>query len=170
VRWQLGDLPRGAQRSVEYTLRAQSSAEVSIQAAASAGGGVKESREMRIRFEGVPALSLQIAQQSPQVEVGKPVDYIIRVRNQGSETATHVKLVATVPEQMHILEIQPPKQTVEITKVVFEPVNVEPGKDVRFTIKAKGLREGEGRFQVEMTADQLTGGVVHREEMTMIVN
>ena len=55
-------------------------------------------------------------------------------------------------------------------QVVFEPITLQPRDEKVYEVLVKALRPGDVRFRVDLTADQLTAGPVHREESTTIYN
>jgi uncharacterized repeat protein (TIGR01451 family) len=176
VRWLIGTLPPGAQRSVRVELRgkrpagAERSFKVENRATATADRSPMVQATATTLFEGAAGLTFDIDEKEDPVEVGKPTSYTVTVVNQGSAPVTNVRIEAVVPEQMDVMDARGPTNAgLKGKRVTFEPVKtVAAGGTVSFEISVQPKRVGSAIFQVEMTADQLKGGPVTKQESTEI--
>ncbi len=169
VRWSLGTLAPGARRSVAVVLQAQTEGRICNKATVSADRGLTKQAEACTDFIGVPALSLEVVDSNDPIEVGTATAYKVTVRNQGTTPATHVRIVATVPNQLEVTRAAGSANfRKEGQKITYEPITLEPAGEARYRIEVKAVRAGDVRFKVELTADQLTAGPVQQEESTAI--
>jgi len=169
VQWALGTLPASGRKTVQLVLRAHTAGEVINQATAAADAGLSARAETRTRFEGAAGLTVDIDESDDPIEVGKEMSYTITVRNQGTQLATDVIVVATAPEQMNIVRGQGPSDNrKEFQKLIFQSLAIPSGESARFVVTVRTLKPGDVRFRVDVSAKELTAGPVHREESTTI--
>jgi uncharacterized repeat protein (TIGR01451 family) len=169
VQWLIGNLAPGESRTVEVVLRALSVGRICNRTTATADRGLVKQTEVCTDFVGMPALSLEVGDTVDPVEVGGTTSYNIAVRNPGTNPATKVQVVATVPEQMavtHAAGAADHRQ--DGRKIVYDALTLPARGEARYRIDVKALKAGDVRFKVELTADQLTAGPVLQEESTTI--
>jgi uncharacterized repeat protein (TIGR01451 family) len=169
VRWAIGTLGPGEQRTVDVVLRVRSPGRVCNRATAAADRGLSARAEACTEFAGISALLLELVDTDDPVAVGAETTYVVTARNPGSTQVTGVRVVATVPEHLAVTQVRgPAEHRREGTKVVYEPLTLAAGASARYEIRARALSPGDVRFKVDLTADQLTGGPVHAEESTTL--
>ena len=79
--------------------------------------------EHPVEVEGIAALLFTVADIADPIEIGGQTTYEIRVVNQGSKTATNVRLAALVPAGMQAISGEgPSRASVDGQRVVFEPL------------------------------------------------
>jgi uncharacterized repeat protein (TIGR01451 family) len=170
VQWIIGTLPPAESRTVEVRLRALTPNRICNQAIATAERGLMKQAEFCTEFTGASALALEVEDTEDPVEVGGETSYNVTVRNPGTKPVTRVQIIATVPEQMTVTRAAGASDNrKEGQKIIYEPLTLQAGGEVRFRIDVKALRAGDARFKVELTADQLTAGPVLQEESTTIL-
>ena len=103
------------------------------------------------------------------VEVDSETQYEIILRAQGSAPVTNVRIATTVPPELAITRIQGPVDHVKAgQKITYELLDLPAGKDTVYRIHCRGVKAGDIRFRVELTADQLTAGPLIEEESTNV--
>ena len=171
VRWSLGTLPPGGRRTVQVALRATAAGEVVNRATVASDRDPKAEAQATTVFEAATGLTLDIDKQDDPVEVGAETKYTITVVNQGAGPVTRLVVRATVPEQLEVKGATGPSAfRREGRQVIFEPITLQPRDEKLYEVSVKALRPGDVRFKVDLGADQLTAGPVHREESTTIYN
>ena len=171
VRWSLGTLAPGARRTVQVVLRAATAGEVVNRATATADRDLKAEAQAATLFEAATGVTVDVDEQEDPVAVGAETKYTITVVNQGAGPVTRLVVRATVPEQMDVQGATGPSAfRREGRQVVFEPITLQPRDEKVYEVSVKAVRAGDVRFTVDLTADQLTAGPVHREESTTIYN
>ncbi|MFN4260564.1 MAG: hypothetical protein ACK4RK_14815 [Gemmataceae bacterium] len=168
VRWNLGTLPPGTERSVELQTRADVAGRYCNQASVTADRGLTARDEVCTDFRGVAALLLQIDQENP-IEVGSEGWYRIRITNTGTETAHHVRVEAELAEQVQFLTAHGPAlfQTLERT-IRFDPIHLAVNDQQIYEVRIRGVKPGEVLFRVSLTSDHLPSGPVRSEQRTTI--
>ena len=112
----------------------------------------------------------------PILKDGK-TSYPIEIKNQGTTTATNVRIKAKIPDLLEFDKVfAPVKHQKGYNEkkefwVVFDPIESLAGGETQtfnIAVKAKG-EAGDARFHVEMTADQLTTGKRGEEQPRWII-
>jgi uncharacterized repeat protein (TIGR01451 family) len=169
VRWTIGPLAPGENRTVDVVLRAQSEGRICNRATATAERGLTAEAEACTEFIGLAALSVEVVHTEDPVEVGAETSYAILVRNRGTTPVNEVRIVALVPEQMQVIRATGPSDNrKDGPKLVFEPLTLPPKGEARYVVYVKALAPGDVRFKVDLMAQELTAGPVHEEESTTI--
>ena len=171
VQWQLGRLGVNERRTVQMVLSVPEAGEVIDRTTASADRFDKVSAETKALFEGITGLTAEVAVKNNPLELGAETTYLVTVHNQGNAPATHVSVVATVPEQMNVVDAHGPTgHKFEGPRVVFEPqASLAPRAEARFEIVVKARAVGDARFEVVLNADQLAAaGPVRKQQGTTI--
>jgi uncharacterized repeat protein (TIGR01451 family) len=169
VQWALGTLPPGTRKTVDVVLRARNEGEIRNRATASADRGMTAQAEMVTKFEGVSALTTTLRDKDDPLEVGGETSYEIVVKNQGMKPAPNVLVVATVPPELAVVRALGPSDNKKVeTQIIFDPVVIQPGSEVKYQIFVKALKAGDVRFKVDVASDVLPAGPVHDEESTFI--
>lgn len=174
VRWSLGTLAAGASQTLELVLQAQASGKVCNKASATADRGLTAESEACTEFIGASALRLEVTDDDfDPLEINREGRYLIRVKNTGHMTATNVRIVGKLPEQMVFTAAAPAdrfrmEHQQDRDVVTFEPISLEPGAHAVYEVRGRALKEGDVRFRVELTADQLEQVGVREEESTTL--
>src|SRR5262249_26162420 len=104
------------------------------------------------------------------LEVGQEGEYVLILRNTGTDSAGDVVVTAMIPDQMQATDAKgPSKESVQPDKVTFAAVALKPGEELRYSIFVKALAPGDVRFRVEITSSVLTAGPLREEASTPII-
>ena len=120
----------------------------------------------------------------PILKDGK-TSYPIEIKNQGQATATNIRVKAKIPPLLEFekVNLSPVKHSKRYDKnndlwIEFEPISTLAGGETqkfKIDVKARG-QEGDARFHVEMTSDQLRTGdrgqeprwIIEQESTTIV--
>lgn len=108
---------------------------------------------------------LEMGDSNDPVKIGSDTTYKIVVTNQGSATDTAISIVATLEPQMQYVSSSGPTQgIINNQTITFVPLaSLEPGASAVWQVKVKAIGEGDVRFTVRMTGDQLEREVMETE-------
>lgn len=169
VRWELGVVGPGESRAFPLVLEPQESGSVCDRPVARADRGLAAEAQACTEVLGVPGVLVEMVDTDDPIEVGGETSYVVTVRNQGTQLVTNLRLEATAPDQLEIVRASGPSDNrLQGARLSFEPLAVRPGAEARYTIRARGVRAGDARFRVDVTADQLPAGPVHEDESTTV--
>jgi hypothetical protein len=166
--WQLAALAPGESRRVCAVLTAAEPKSFQIEPTVRGLCAKPVSSQCRIGVLGVPGILLEVVDVLDPVLVGDPVDYEIRVTNQGSAPITQVRLLCVFPaSQKYLAGTGPTAFTAQADRVICEPLpRLEPKATVVWKLKAQVLEPGDARFRVELTGDQFSLPIEELEATT----
>lgn len=165
ITWNLGDLAPGASKQFTVSYLPTTLGKITNTATAKAVCAQDVSKSASTEIRGIPALLLEVVDLSDPIEVGHNETYVIVVTNQGTATATNVKIDCTLEDTMQFISADGATQgSAAGMKVSFAPLaslNAKAKATWRVTVKA--VKEGDVRFGVVMNADQLDRDVQETE-------
>jgi uncharacterized repeat protein (TIGR01451 family) len=169
VVWNLAELPAQEMGTVSLETVPTQMGDHSIQVDARASMGLVDAVEHGVSVDGLAALLYTVTDVSDPIEVGGQTTYEIHVVNQGSKTATNLRLGALVPAGMEPINGEgPTRVALNGAKVVFEPLpRLAPQADTFYKIHVKGTEPGDKRIQVQLMSDEVTDPVT-KEESTHV--
>jgi uncharacterized repeat protein (TIGR01451 family) len=169
VLWNLEELPAGETGSVEVVVMPVDLGPQKIVAAARSTDGLSDQITRTIEVEGLAALFFEVTDSEDPIEVGGLTEYVVRVRNQGTKSASGVRLSATMLGEMEPVEAKgPAAHRIENLTVAFEPLaKLAPAEETVFRIRVRGHREGDQRLQVQLTSDDHPAPIT-KEEITRV--
>jgi uncharacterized repeat protein (TIGR01451 family) len=165
VMWGLDELPAGQTGSVTLTALAKETGDQKLRSEIKAAGGLSDVNEQVTVVEGVAAVAFTVTSVDDPVEVGGKATYEIHVVNQGSKAASHLQLMAVLPDGMQPLSGEgPAKQAVDGQRVIFEAIpRLEPKKDLTYKVIGQCNMPGDMRIQVYLQTDDMSKPVVKEE-------
>lgn len=121
--------------------------------------------------QGIPAISIDLADVSDPVALGEVEDYIIKVSNQGSLAAKNVIVTCILEDTMQFVKTSGPAQVdsknIDAQKIVFMPIaSLGIKQEVTLHAFVKAVKPGDTRFTVSITCDQLDRPVSRNESTT----
>jgi uncharacterized membrane protein len=169
VYWSLAELPEGEVGTVKLVMLPVEAGQHKIRLEGRAKSDLSDRREEVIVVEGLSAIFFEVVDVEDPVEVGGETEYEIRVVNQGTKTATNIRLAALVPRQLQALTADgPTRHQMEGGRVFFEPLpRLAPKADTTYRIKVRGEEAGDQRFRVQLQSDEMDSPVT-KEESTRV--
>ncbi|NOZ38915.1 MAG: DUF11 domain-containing protein [Planctomycetes bacterium] len=157
VHWSLAELPASERGTVELVALPIESGTQTLQIATKARQGLEDRTDKQVLVEGLSALMFEVIDLEGLIEIGGETTYEIRVQNQGSKAATNVQIVAIMPAGIRATGGQgETRHVVQGERVVFAPLpQLAPKAETTFRIQAQGVRPGDQRVRVQLTADDL---------------
>jgi uncharacterized repeat protein (TIGR01451 family) len=169
VLWNLEELPAGEIGTVELVVMPIELGQQKIVTASRSADGLSDQVANTIEVEGLAAISFEVTDSEDPIEVGGLTEYVVRVRNQGTKSASGVRLTATLLGELEPVEAQgPAAHRIENLTVGFEPLaKLAPAEEAVFRIRVRGHREGDQRVQVQLTSDDHPAPIT-KEEITRV--
>ncbi len=154
--WELGELAPKAERKFCITLIRREPGQLDFTAIARGTCAQPVQSACASRVSGVPAILLEVVDLADPIEVGNPVEYEVRVTNQGSSALTNVRLACLLPELQEYASgggATPIRG--EARQALSEPLpTLAPKAEAVWRLSVKALAQGDARFRVDLTADQ----------------
>jgi uncharacterized repeat protein (TIGR01451 family) len=164
IHWDLGSIEPCQERTVKAWIYSDEKGDIRMEAVATSYCGEGATCGVTT-IKGVAGILLEMVDLADPIEIGAEETYRITVTNQGSETLTNLAIRAEVPpEQMYVRSSGPTAAEAKDNWVKFAAVpSLEGGKKVIFDVVTKALKDGDTRFKVALTGDQLASPVSKTE-------
>lgn len=165
VTWDLGTLGPDADREFTFIARPSSARTYSTTVTANAFCAMSASDSCETEVSGIPAILLEVIDESDPVLVGDQTVYLIRVTNQGSAPGTNIVIDAEVEDDQRIVSQSGPTDArVEGRTVRFEPLqSLAAGASQVYRITVEALEPGDTRFTVVLNSEQFERPVQETE-------
>ncbi|HEX6960481.1 MAG TPA: hypothetical protein VF175_01330, partial [Lacipirellula sp.] len=169
VVWSLAELPAKERGTVELTALPVETGEHKLEVASRALQGLEDRTEASVNVEGLVALSFEVSSVAGAIEVGGETFYDVTVVNQGTKAAANVQVVAAMPDGLRAMSGQgATRAVVEGDKLVFAPLaQLAPKAEAKFRVQVQGLRPGDLRAQISVTADEVQDPIT-KEQSTHV--
>lgn len=168
VIWMMGLMAPRSRRTVQLRLLAKTAGEIEHKAIASADEQKESTAVLRTVLKGFAGLSMTIDDTDP-LELKQEGRYTIVVKNTGNADAHNVRIQAIVPPQLRLTDHRgPSKGSVAKDVLRYDPITLQPGREVKYEVFVSAIKPGDARFRVKLEADELSSGPVQEEESTNV--
>ncbi len=163
--WEFGTLEPGASKEVRISYTPSKAGVLVNSASATAYCAATVNASMRTSVTGISALLMEAVDVEDPVRVGSYATYVIRVENQGSATATNIRIAAILEDNVrYISSAGATAGAKEGQTVRFFPLGtLAPKATAAWRVVVEAVKAGDVRFKVVMQADQLTRPVEKTE-------
>lgn len=163
--WEFGTLEPGASKDVRISYIPSNAGILVNNATASAYCAAAVNASMRTSVTGISALLMEVVDVEDPVQVGSYATYVIRVENQGSATATNIRIAAVLEDNLKYVSSAGSTAGVKEGQTIrFFPLGtLAPKATAAWRVVIEAARAGDVRFKVIMQADQLTRPVEKTE-------
>jgi uncharacterized repeat protein (TIGR01451 family) len=125
-------------------------------------------RDALAKIQPMPAVRVEISDSCDPIAVGDEAVYDIQVTNDGTATATDLRVVALLPRQLTVTQVQAPASNeIKGQRIRFEPIALDPQTSLRYRVHAKALRPGDVRLRVQLTMNEMATPVRAEEGTTI---
>src|SRR6185436_19780992 len=157
VSWKLDSIAPKASKTVSMTVEPGTIGGFEAAGTAKAACAGAAIGPLNVSVFGISALTWTLTDLVDPVQVGGSTTYQIVVTNQGTMEATNVKLVATLEDNQQFVSASGLNATANGDKIVIETIpKIAAKASVTVKVNVKCSAEGDTRFHVSMTSDQLT--------------
>jgi uncharacterized repeat protein (TIGR01451 family) len=163
--WEFGTLEPNASKNVRVTYTPTQAGTLINTATASAYCAEAVTSTMRTSVTGIPALALEVVDIEDPVRIGSRATYVIRVENQGSATATNIRIGCLLENNVqYVSSAGATASSQEGQTIRFFPLgSLAPKAQAAWRVVVEAVREGDVRFKAVMNADQLSRPVEETE-------
>jgi uncharacterized repeat protein (TIGR01451 family) len=163
--WEFGTLEPNASKNVRVTYIPTKAGTLINSATATAYCAEAVTSTMRTTVTGIPALAMEVVDIEDPVRVGSRATYVIRVENQGSATATNIRIACLLESNVqYVSSAGATASSQEGQTVRFYPLgSLAPKTQAAWRVVVEAVRPGDVRFKAVMNADQLSRPVEETE-------
>ena len=161
--WNVGTLEAGKSKDLSCKFRCNRIG--TYKNAATVSYCARAEAQCELQVKGIPAILLECVDDPDPIEINSNVTYTISVTNQGTAVGTNVAIACTLPPELqYVSDTGPTASTRDGQSVTFAPVaTLAPKKKAVYKLTVKGVGEGDVRFRVQMTSDQIGSPVMETE-------
>lgn len=165
VNWFVGRLEPGEEAQLSCELNSLQIGEFIHNIQVVSDTGVQADAQIETRVDGIASLTMELVDLDDPVETGAETGYEIRVKNDGSKTATGVVVACELPAGMEFLDCKAPVgQVLEGRQLTFKAIEEIPaGGHAEIRIRTKVSKEGSHRIRVKLTGGGLQEPMVLEE-------
>jgi len=164
VQWRLGNLPPGAERTLDVKCLLGAAGNQRLEVVATADDELNVSASAATQVEAMADLVLQTQKPSGPTPVGEDAVYEIRVRNQGTKSATDVSVVAYFSRGIEPVGAEGGSHRTGPGQVVFEPIAaIAAGSEVVLKVTARAESPGNHVFRAEVLCKPLGSRLASEE-------
>jgi uncharacterized repeat protein (TIGR01451 family) len=124
--------------------------------------GVRQIAHASTAWRGLAALLIEVLDDNDPVQVGEITTYTIRVTNQGTADGTNIGLTARFSDQLKPVSAEGLEVSGQTMTVSTIP-QLGAKQTATYKIVARGVKAGDARLKVTLTADGLTSPVTEEE-------
>ncbi|HNO78437.1 MAG TPA: hypothetical protein PKN33_10295 [Phycisphaerae bacterium] len=163
VVWRVGTLEAGKSMTLKSTFLCNTIGSFENEAMVTYCAEAKA--QCSIDVKGIPAILLECVDNPDPIEVNGNLTYTITVTNQGSAVGTNIVIKCMLPaEEEHVSSTGPTAVTADGKSISFAPLaTLAPKASAVYKVNVKGVGEGDVRFKVELTSDQMDSPVNETE-------
>jgi len=163
--WEFGTLEPNASKNVRVTYTPTKAGSLTNSATVTAYCAEAVTSTMRTTVTGISALSFEVVDIEDPVRIGNRATYVIRVENQGSATATNIRIACILENNVqYISSAGATASSQEGSTLRFFPLgSLAPKAQAAWRVVVQAVRAGDVRFKVIMNADQLNRPVEKTE-------
>ena len=169
VYWSLAELQPSIKAAVTLETRPVDVGKQDIKFEAFADLNQKSNSTQPLSVEHLVDVFFDIDDVVDPVEIGSDTSYRIRVVNQGTKTATNVKLVVDFPNGLQPTGVEGNlRNDIRGQQVLFAPIStMSPGDEISVIVRGKGTAAGDHRVSVNLQTDGRQTEVT-KEETTRV--
>lgn len=166
--WSLAQLPSSESGTVELSLLPMEIGDQKMRIESRADLGLTAETEQTIVVDGLAAVFFTVADTADPIEVGSETVYQVQVVNQGSKTATGVRVDAQLPPGMEPVSGEgPTTYQIQGQRISFNPLGrLAPKDQAIYKIQARGLQDGDQKITVQVVTNEIAP--VAKEESTRV--
>ncbi len=163
VVWRIGNLDPGQSRTLKLNVRCNQI--TTVRNAAKVAYCAEAQAACEFPVKGIPAILLECVDDPDPVEIGNQTTYTITVTNQGTETGTKIAVECILPAETEFVKAGGAAEGKADGKTIrFAPLaTLAPKAKAVFTVTVKGVKEGDARFRVNLSSDQIETPVMETE-------
>jgi len=163
--WELGTLEPGTSESVKISFTPTKAGTLINSATASAYCAEAVTSTVRTVVAGIPAILMEVSDVEDPVRVGERATFVIRIKNQGSATATNIRIACMLEDYVrYVSSAGATSGTSDGQTVRFVPLGtLAPQAEVAWRVVVEAVRPGDMRFKVVMNMDEMTRPVEETE-------
>lgn len=164
--WRVGDLAVGAEKTYKVVIKSTVAGEYCNNASVATAQNVSDSAKACTTWKGVTGILVEMVDDPDPIMVGETTTYTIRITNQGSMEITDINAAYTSDEETTVTSASV-GQIVNGNVTFPKHEKLAPKASITYTLKVKGVKAGDSRNSLKVTASNLKSPVEETESTTV---
>jgi len=165
--WNVGTLNAGQEKTLDITLKSNVPGNHCNSATVATAQGLRESAQACTLWKGVTGVLVEVVDDPDPILVGESTTFTIRVTNQGSADIENARVKAIFPAETDPVSASH-SGSISGKIVTWPAVSVLPPKQsFTYTMRGKGVKEGDSRLMVEVTTTLREAPILEMESTTV---
>ncbi|MEZ6092927.1 MAG: hypothetical protein R3C03_01630 [Pirellulaceae bacterium] len=153
MRWTIGTLDVGDKRTYQIQCQLNGEGQMQFELGTRGSSDTAGIAQCVTKVETVADLVLSVEDPKGPLPTGQKIDYVIRIRNRGSRSATNLNLVMQYSEGVEPTTATGLTHQVVPGQVIFTPIaSIDPGEELTVQVTAHALNAGSHRFRAQLTS------------------
>lgn len=155
IRWNVGMLSPGNQRSYQLNCNMTAAGSINLEAAARGAGELAATDKFVTKVDAVADLVLAVADPKGPLPTGQKIEYEIRITNRGTKSARGVNIVMHFSEGVEPAQAEGIANEIAPGQVTFAPIaQIDPGQDIVLKVLASASQPGSHRFRAQLLCEE----------------
>jgi len=155
LRWSIGSLPPGGDRTFELQCVLSSPGDAQIEAGARGAGDLAATAAFETSVKAIADLVLAVDDPQGPLMVGENATYQIRIRNRGTRSAQAVQLVMQFSDGIEPTAAEGWAHQIVPGQVMFDPIaKIEPGQEIVIKVTATANASGTMMFRAQLDCEE----------------
>jgi len=166
IHWFVGRLEPQQSLTVVCELMAAELGDFTHAVQVASDSGVRGDASVQTKVEGASSLSMEVVDLDDPVELGVETAYEIRLKNDGTKSATNVAIACELPPELQLLNATGPTSVgAQDRMIVFKAIpELAAGQSVAYRVHVKTAKEGNHRIRVKMSSDSVQEPLILEEQ------
>lgn len=163
--WYVGHLDAGQSIAVELDLLPKQTGEFQHKFRVVGDAGTEAAAVVTTRVEGAASLVMEVKDGEDPIEVGGELTYEIRVRNDGSKSASKVAVSCELPPDVELVKVDGPTQhLVESGMLIFKAAaELAAKEDLVYKVTVKSSAAGTMKLRARLTSESIQKPLIIEE-------
>ncbi len=165
ITWAVGTLSTDTSKEVSYTVMPSNAGSVKSVARVNSDCASPVSASAQTSVAGIPAILRVVIDGEDPIELGGSVTYVITVTNQGSAPGTNIKVSCELEDtHQYVSSDGATRGSATGPKISFASLpRLAPKAKATWKVVVRARKEGDTRFKVNLTSDQMSRPVTETE-------
>lgn len=161
--WQIPRLEAGASEQIPFKASIRTNGSHKLKVLAVSNRQVVADTQLNAHVIGRPKLNMRIISAADAIEAGNPTDVKIEITNDGSDTASNIRLSLDMPTA--IKAVAQSGYDIQDSKILVVPFDLEPGQSKQIPIRLVGQKSGEFLIRASAGSDATTTNISTESSM-----
>lgn len=155
MRWSVGALPPGAQRTYTIICQLTAAGPLTIETGVRGSGDLADADSIQTTVETEADLVLAVDDPQGPLPIGQDATYKLSIKNRGTKTANGIDVVMHFSTGIEPTSAEGREHKINPGEIAFETIGqLEPGEEMVFAVTARATVPGTHEFRAQLTCEE----------------